>query len=274
MAKKKKTTKKKNKKNSSIQPIELSPAAKYILWTAGACVWLFLALSLISYDTADDQLLKTGEYGVHSNVEDFGNLMGTSGANLAHAIYNYFGIGAWLPLFGAFALLVAAIIKKPVNQIILRTLGLILMATATSGIVALTSDDLNTWPNGYGGALGDIIDATFYTRFGTLGSTLVYLVSFWIGAILAADQTVLLVTKALGSLILKLKNVNVPKPNTFPSISFNSAATAKSKKSKAKSKGKKNQKATRRRRRKLHTRRRRRSRRHSSFRSKRPRINV
>ncbi len=239
MAKKKKNTKKKNKKNinTKIQPIELSPAAKYILWTVGACIWLFITLSLISYNPADDQLLPTNEYGIHSNVEDYSNLMAKSGANFAHAIYKHFGLGAWVPLIGAFALLIAGIIKKPVNQIVLRTLGLILMATATSGIVTHVSEE-TPWPNGYGGTLGDITYAIFYVRFGTLGSTLIYLVSFWIGAILAADQTVLFVTKSIGSLILKLKHINVPKPNSFPSIAFNTGSSATTKKSKINSKAK------------------------------------
>ncbi len=244
MAKKKSSKKKKNnskkqksneKKKSSNEPITLSPSTKYILWTIGAGLLLFFAASLISYSPQDAQLLATSnpidyKYNIDSHPDAYHNWMGPSGAKIAHNIYKFFGLGAWVPLLGVLSLLIAGLLKRSVNQLILRSIGLCLMAAAVSGFVTLASDGQNAWPGGgYGGIIGQMLNGMFVNRFGTPGGTLIFFISFWIGGLLAADQAVIWFMRHISNTILKLKHLNAPSKaiaGKLSSISLNHKASA------------------------------------------------
>ncbi len=126
------------------------------------------------------------------------------------------GPGAWLAMAGAAAYLIATALGRHVSQLPLRITGTLIMTIAVSAwsisaTPLLPGTEMRP-PGSPGGWLAVAINDQLVTRFAVPGTTVILAVTFWIGALLAMDEVVLAVPRALGRMVLGVSAVKVPKP--------------------------------------------------------------
>ncbi len=181
-----------------------------IAWALAAGLWLLIAAAMASYHPADPP---AHAFGVPN--ETIHNWIGKSGALVAHKINLMVGPGAWVALAGTLVMLILTGIGKTINQPVIRILGLVVMTICTSALIGVAIPTaihgFSASPQGAGGLLATLIDDSLTARFATPGTMMILVVGFWVGAVLAADQFVLAVPKALGASILKLTHIQLPK---------------------------------------------------------------
>ncbi len=179
----------------------------YILWAVLAGAWILVALSLASYDPAD-----APGYAVTPLNQQPANWAGHVGAVIAHQTYLMIGPGAWILLAGWLAFMVAAAIRRPLSQPVLRTVGIILMGLTTSAIVAVAAAGWSQRPEGAGGLVAIWMAGELVGRFNVVGSMLILAIVFWIAAVLAMDQVVIVLSRQVGKLCAMITKLRVPKP--------------------------------------------------------------
>ena len=199
--------KKRSKKNED-------PKALYyaIAWAAAVGLWLLVAAAMASYHPADPP---AHAFGVPN--EQVHNWIGKAGALTAQKIYLMVGPGAWVAMLGVAVMLGVAGIGKTVTQPVIRMVGLIVMTISVSSLIAVSLPtavhQFDSAPQGPGGLVATLIVDQLTARFAVPGTMMILTVSFWVGAILAADRFVLAVPKILGASILKLSHI---RPTTLP----------------------------------------------------------
>jgi DNA segregation ATPase FtsK/SpoIIIE, S-DNA-T family len=180
-----------------------------IAWALAAGLWLLIAAAMASYAPADPP---AHAFGVPN--ETIHNWVGKAGALVAHKINLMVGPGAWVALAGTGLMLILTGIGRSINQPVIRILGLIVMTVCTSALIGVAVPtaihSLSAPPQGPGGLLATLINDHLTARFATPGTMMILVVGFWVGAVLAADQFVLAVPRALGASILKLTNIQIP----------------------------------------------------------------
>ena len=204
---------KRSNQSSADQEHDFSQTAavlRNVGWALLAGAWLFLVLALVSYDPADAPSLT---HGIPN--ETYHNWAGKFGSLIAHKTYLVVGPGVWVALAAVAMYLIATARRKPIDQVPLRLVGLMMMTVAASGFVGVGAVALVTGvepgPHAPGGLLATFINDHMSMRFGVLGTLIVLLVGFWVGAILAMDQLVLAVPRVLGEVTLRLTNIDLPK---------------------------------------------------------------
>ncbi|MEM1109141.1 MAG: DNA translocase FtsK 4TM domain-containing protein [Planctomycetota bacterium] len=179
--------------------------------------WVIAVASLLSYDRADAPSHMVGVPNA-----DTANWMGPLGAAVAHKAYFVIGPGVWVAMAGLGAWLVLTVSKRPVNQTIIRGVGLALMTVTTSGLIAVATTQFVTGydgaPEGPGGLLGVFIHEELGGRFATAGSLLILGITFWIGALLAVDQVVLAIPRVLAEGVMRVMNVSRERIPGVPGI--------------------------------------------------------
>jgi S-DNA-T family DNA segregation ATPase FtsK/SpoIIIE len=196
---------------------------RYLAWTLLAGLWLLVLLAMASFDPADPP-----NHAYAAPNLEIQNWVGSVGALVAYKINLVVGPGAWVALAGIGAFLIATALGRKVDQLILRALGLIIMTLATSAMIGAALPNVMTGmgsrPEGGAGLLSLYVNDKLSTRFAVPGTLLIMLVAFWVGAILAADQLVLALPKALARLILgtrALKDAAAPALSSrFSAFSF------------------------------------------------------
>ena len=100
-----------------------------VIWLVATAIWVFLGLSLATFDIAD---WPSGAVGVLN--EPAANLGGEVGAILAWWAYAATGLGAWVVFgFGAIALYVLFSGRK-ISHPLVRTVGVMLAAIAVGAL--------------------------------------------------------------------------------------------------------------------------------------------
>ena len=163
------------------------------------CVFLFI--SCATFDIAD----APSPY-VFPNNQPAENAFGKVGAFCAYYGLYYFGHGVYVVLGALSVFLFANIIGKKTNQIVLRFIGMLLLAVSVSCVASLmlSSQSNNSFPMGNGGILG-IAACHFLVRdFGVLGRVLILSGAAVVGAILLADTLVIALFRAIGAFFFKL----------------------------------------------------------------------
>ncbi len=185
----------------------LGPATRGVLWATAAGVWLLLVAALVSYDAADAPSLT---HGVPNTV--YANWIGKFGALIAHKTYLVVGPGVWVALSAALLALITTARGRALDQLPLRLTGMLLMTVASSALVGVGAvavvAGIEPGPHAPGGLIATYINDQMSMRFGVLGTLVVLMVGFWIGAILAMDQLVLAVPRVAGELLLRLTNID------------------------------------------------------------------
>ncbi len=163
-----------------------SAPARWSLWLLGAGTWLFVVVSLLSFNAAD---APSHTVAVHNEVTQ--NLGGGLGAFIAYWIQHIMGFGSWIMLAGAAIWLIMSVMDRAFDHIFLRSIGILVAGLAMSGFNALwfpTSGAMAGSPAGLiAHASVDWLDG----RIGMFGTFLVLLVALLIGLIVALDHLIL-----------------------------------------------------------------------------------
>jgi len=181
----------------------------YLLWAVSAGAWLLLVVALVSYDPAD----WPGQFvAPHNNPPS--NWIGHVGAWCADQLLTMVGPGVWFLVAGGLVVLVCIQRQRKLTQPILRAMGLVLMCISTSTIIGLAVADQAASPFGAGGLIANFISHQLVVRFSFLGTLILMLVCFWVGAVLAVDH----VLAWLGSIVIQgatLLGVGMRRPKAF-----------------------------------------------------------
>jgi S-DNA-T family DNA segregation ATPase FtsK/SpoIIIE len=151
-------------------------------WVAGAGLWLFAAVALAGYDTADWPSTSVAVLN-----DPMRNPCGLAGATAAWWAFHVLGVGAWVVLAGTGAWLGLLAAGRRVSHPLVRGLGLLLAAAAVSALDGLIA------PRGAapGGLVGFAAAGELAGRFGEVGTFLVLLAGLALGAVIAADRAVM-----------------------------------------------------------------------------------
>ncbi len=180
---------------------------KRIVWILFAGMMLMLIASLVSYSSADPP-----NHGTFPLNNQPANWCGWIGARIAFEAYHMLGPGAWVIVAGAVMYLATTGIGKRVDQIECRIAGVVLMALATSGFLALLFPLASNMPEGAGGLIAIAAVGRLYHSFNTIGTAFILLMVFGVGAMMAIDQIVLALPNALLKAAGYLGGLNWPKP--------------------------------------------------------------
>jgi DNA segregation ATPase FtsK/SpoIIIE, S-DNA-T family len=156
------------------------------LLAAGAC--LFALLSIGSFHVSDWPNPDVAPRSPGA-VE---NLCGPVGAYLAYYCFYYFGGASYVFLFSVMIFLALRIMQKPVEQLILRSIGVILIGVVLSSTSYLISHGgASTLTIGRGGILGIAAGHFLLTHTALTGAIVILFASMIVGLLLSADNIIL-----------------------------------------------------------------------------------
>ncbi len=175
-------TKKPNKKKTKVQLTSSVANTAWICIAIGIC--LFLLCSCISFNIGD----WPSNY-VQPNNNPTANLCGSIGSFCAYYALYYVGPGVFLIIISVIVFLVARLINRPLDQVVLRTIGLVMLTVAAStSFHSLWPHSVFEFPEGSGGVIGIATLQVFQTHFASLGA-FIFIIAIWIvGSILLADH--------------------------------------------------------------------------------------
>lgn len=171
-------------------------------WIALFAAWVFIALSVVSFDPADPP---SHLVAVHNDPAT--NLCGRFGAVVAWELHRVMGIGIWVLLAGVAGFLAVTGMRRPVGHPVLRCIGLLLVAISLSTLHALHLPTLGPLTGAPAGLAATALAMELSPRFSTVGSTLIVLTSLVIGAIVAVDVLVLGLWRLIASLAERGRHV-------------------------------------------------------------------
>jgi len=167
-----------------------------IAWVAALAAWLFITLSLIGFDPGDPP--GVGTFPPNAPVI---NWCGKAGAVSAFYLFQMFGHGIWvLSLLGGLLLAITAT-GRSVPQLSIRLLGALVLAAALAGFQAVVFPNSGPVPLLPGGLLGSVGTHRLGISFGPLGTFLVLILTFCIGAVIALDVWAIIVAAWTGRAI-------------------------------------------------------------------------
>jgi len=172
----------------------------------GVGLCLVLLLSCLSFDIGD----KPSTFAYPAN-NPTGNWCGSVGAFAAYHLLYYIGPGVFVVLGSLICYTVARLVKRPLDQVIFRCLGMILLTVAAScTFYFLWPHKLYSFPTGSGGVLG-VAAATFLrSHFAAVG-TFFLVVSTWVvGLALLADSLIVGALAAFGIAVRRVVGIVIP----------------------------------------------------------------
>ncbi len=178
--------------------------------TASACLWigvcLFLLFSCISFNINDWPSKFAHPHNIPTS-----NLCGPIGAFCAYYTLYYIGPGIFIILTSVICLLVMKLTNHTMIQPGLRIIGLCLVTLAAStSFYCLWPHQIFNFPIGSGGILGIGAAQLLRNHFASLG-TFILVIALWIvGAVLLADGIVIILLRFLGFGVGQFTGVMVP----------------------------------------------------------------
>ena len=163
-----------------------SQIGRRVAWLIGLTAWTFLALSIVSFDAADPP-----SHMVYPQNDPVQNLCGPVGALLSYHTFKLFGIGAWILLGFAGLAMLLPMLGRAVTHMLVRALGVTIIALSLGGIFALVAPSLGAIEGLSGGTIGAFLAEELATRFKQAGSMLWLLLFMVIGLIVVFDRWVL-----------------------------------------------------------------------------------
>ncbi|SFJ00643.1 DNA translocase FtsK [Planctomicrobium piriforme] len=146
-------------------------------------VVLFMGLALFSFDPTDPPSAM-----VYPQRAETLNLCGPSGAVLASALINAFGLGSWFVLFGLVLVDCGLFSRNPIRDPLLRLMGVAAMLIAICLLLQIITPRLPPSPligsGGYLGAWGRVL---LTENFSTVGSVVIVSTFFLVGLMLATE---------------------------------------------------------------------------------------
>jgi S-DNA-T family DNA segregation ATPase FtsK/SpoIIIE len=180
--------------------------ARTALRCLGIGVCLVLLCSCLSFDLGD-----WPSRFVYPHNNPMVNWCGSIGAFCAYYLAYYIGPGVFVILASAIYFLVAKLVHRPTSQPVLRAIGLGLVTVAASmSFHCLWPDRLFDFPAGSGGILG--VGAAQFLRghFAALGTVILVAATWIVGAILLADDLVVILLRVFGFGAGKMLGAVVP----------------------------------------------------------------
>ena len=198
--------KKKNKYKRAAKHKARGPISRTALRYIGIFICLVLFCSCLSFDIGD----WPSRFEYPHNIPT-ANWCGSIGAFCAYYLLYYVGPGIFVVLVSAIYLWASKLAGRPVDQLVLRTIGLGLVTIAASmSFYCLWPQRYFNFPTGSGGILGTGAAQLMQSNFALLG-TFILLAAIWVvGAVLLADGLMLMVLSALGFTVAKIMGIAVP----------------------------------------------------------------
>ena len=163
---------------------------RYSLTPLGWAFWLFLSLSIISFRPTDPTMLANSPTGYYAPGTPVHNWCGPVGATTAFILNNNIGLGSWVLITMLAIFLIVWTSGSNLSQLAFRLLGGATLIAAISGMANLMGIGRDL-PAGPGGVLGMVIGHFLKARFYGVGSSLILMLVFVVGLLLAADEIVL-----------------------------------------------------------------------------------
>lgn len=161
----------------------------------GIAVWLFAAISVLSFSPSD-----WPSHAVYPYPEQIHNLCGPAGAFIAYWVRYAVGPGVYPVLFFSAVFLGLWMSRSRVSDLWLRAIGIVVLAVSFGAIVhQLSGGSIRGLPEGNGGVMGIASAHFLQTHFNKLGAMLVLVSSMIVGLILAADDLALRTPGLIGS---------------------------------------------------------------------------
>ncbi|MBN1436035.1 MAG: DNA translocase FtsK 4TM domain-containing protein [Sedimentisphaerales bacterium] len=177
-----------------------SKIATYLI----AVLLIFVMVSVLSFDVRDWPNPDVAPARANHN------LCGSAGAFIAYYCNYYLGPATLPLLIGAIVYIVLTAVRRPLDQLVLRTIGLFLVAAVVAASsyllhhgIGLTPNAENTLSHGYGGVLGIALGHFLLDKMAGFGTFLVLAATFLVGMILAADNLIFLVPRFIFSIFSK-----------------------------------------------------------------------
>jgi len=169
-----------------------------VLWLGLAALWLFVAISAISFDPADPP-----SASVVPVNDPVANWCGRFGAAVAYYGYEMFGVGLWvlIALWGLHVGVMAS--GRRTGHLGVRILGAVLMAASVAGLQGLLLPASGPVRGLGGGLIGTVGAAELMARFNALGTFLCLVLCFIVGAVVALDAWAVIAFLWAGSVVVK-----------------------------------------------------------------------
>lgn len=196
-----KQSRSKKKKHAAI-----GAGARLATLCLGVGLCLVMLLSCLSFDIGD----KPSTFAYPANNPPT-NWCGSVGAFAAYYLLYYVGPGVFVVLISAVFYMVARLIKRPLDQVFFRSLGLVLLTVAAScTFYFFWPHEAYSFPMGSGGVLG-VAAATFLrTHFAAIGTFFLVASTWVVGLALLADSVIVGVLAAFGIAVRRLVGIVVP----------------------------------------------------------------
>ncbi|HUV67829.1 MAG TPA: DNA translocase FtsK 4TM domain-containing protein [Sedimentisphaerales bacterium] len=198
------------KKNKSRSRASKQQATGTISHTAMRCfgigVCLVLLCSCLSFDIGD---WPSGFAYPHNSPA--ANWCGSIGAFCAYYLLYYIGPGVFIVLISAVYFWAARLAQRPINQPVLRAVGLALVAVASSiTFQYLWPHWMFSFPSGSGGVLGVGAAQLLRSHFAALG-TFILVAALWaVGAVLLADGLIVMILRVFAFGACKFVGIALP----------------------------------------------------------------
>ncbi len=139
-------------------------------WLTLAAAWLFLAAGLVTFHPGDapSHAVWPGNARTH-------NVTGPIGAHVAYHLLRTLGWAVAIPMLFAAVAIVRRAMRRPVRQVLVRSLGVALLTASVAAALAVIAPNAGPLPGLPGGVVGLAAGAELLPRFATLGTLL------WLG---------------------------------------------------------------------------------------------
>ncbi|MCH9023044.1 MAG: DNA translocase FtsK 4TM domain-containing protein, partial [Planctomycetes bacterium] len=173
-------------KKKTTQTDNRSQVNRIAMVSVGMGLCLFVLISLMSFDTSEWPNPDV------ASAEGIRNLCGPVGAFLSYYCVYYLGPASYAILAFLLFWLIRRCMDEPIDQPILRTIGLLLISAAWSGGTYIINHGSEaSLSMGNGGVLGIAVGHTLLTHTALTGTVLIIGAGALVGLLLAADSVML-----------------------------------------------------------------------------------
>ena len=198
-------TRKKSRSKKNAHSV-VGAGARLALSCLAVGLFVLMFLSCLSFDIGDPP-----STFVHPANDPPRNWCGSVGAFAAYYLLYYIGPGVFVVLGWAILYMVARLAKRPFDQMVFRSLGLVLLTVATScTFYFFWPYKLYAFPMGSGGVLG-VSAATFLrSHFAALGTFILVAATWIVGLALLADSVIVGALAAFGITVRRVVGLVIP----------------------------------------------------------------
>jgi len=198
--------KRKRSRSERIKHGAVGAGARLAVLCLGIVLCVVLLFSCLSFDIGDEP----STYAYPAN-DPAANWCGSMGAFAAYYLLYYVGPGAFIVLISAMLYTGARLVKRPLDQVVFRSVGLVLLTVAAScTFYFFWPHKVYAFPMGSGGVLG-VSAATFLrSQFAALGTFILVAATWVVGLALLADSVIVGVLAACGIAVRRVVGIVVP----------------------------------------------------------------